>query len=135
MNALLVILASPFWGTISAQLCLHGALAVVSSLIYLFGVCFTKERRSRNLMRMFTSLGLAALCAGSLYLGHTAITDWIGFHYSGSETIVYWLFSVGSVLWMLPQIPAKLGATWRHATLSGGIESTLLHSVSDQALP
>jgi hypothetical protein len=135
MNALLVILASPFWGTISAQLCLHGALAVVSGVIYLFGVFFTKERRSLNLLRMFTSLGLAALCAASLYAGHTAITHWIGFHYSGSETIVYWLFTVGSVLWMLPQIPAKLSATWRHATLSGAMESNLLHSASDQALP
>jgi hypothetical protein len=135
MNALLVILASPFWGTISAQLCLHGALSVVSGLIYLFGAILAKERRSVNFVQMLASLGVVLLCAGSLYAGHTVITDWIGFHYSASETVVYWLFSVGSVLWMLPQIPAKLGATWRHATSSSEIESDFLHSGSDQALP
>jgi hypothetical protein len=136
MNALLVILASPFWGTLSAQLFLHGALASVTFVIYLIGFFTAKEQRSQNLSHLGYSLLRVAVCAGLLYGGHTLISDLIGFRYSDSETIVYWLFAIGSIVWMLPQVPAKLRATWRHATITGAQEKNdLFERTGDQVLP
>ncbi len=117
-----VIFVSPFWGAISSQLLLQAWLAFVNLIIHLIGLVMGRVKRKINLSGIGAALVQMLLFSVLLHGGHYLLTEVFSFGYSTAEYYTYWIFAVLSILYMLPQIPAKVRKSWRNATVVGSIE-------------
>ena len=125
MEWLGILIVSPLWGAISAQLFIQAWLAVANFLIALVG--FVRGKVSRET----TALGMGAAVTGvivfSLLLvgGFWFLTGVLPFGRSRVENIVYWVVAGLSSLYMLAQIPAKIRKSWRNAMVPGTLETDI----------
>ena len=117
-----VIFVSPMWGAISSQLLLQGWLAFVNLIIHLIGLAKGRVERRLNFIGIGVALTQMLLFSALLHGGHYLLTEVFSFGYSTAEYYTYWIFAVLSILYMLPQIPAKVRKSWRNATVVGSIE-------------
>ena len=117
-----VIFVSPLWGAISSQLLLQSWLALVNFIIHLMGLVQGRVERKINLSGIGTALVQMLLCSALLYGVPYLLMEVLSFGYSMAENVVYWIFAALSILYMLPEIPAKVRKSWRNATVVGSLE-------------
>lgn len=126
MNLIGVILVSPLWGAISTQLFLQSWLAFINFVINLIGLLKGNVEKKVNLIGLGAALTqvilFAVLLRGSQYL----LTEVLGFGYTTYENVAYWIFAVLSILYMIPQLPAKIRKSWRNATVAGSLDEDIM---------
>ena len=120
-----VLVVSPLWGAVSSQLLLQAWLAFVNLIIHLIGLVMGRVKRKINLSGIGAALVQMLLFSALLHGGHYLLTEVFSFGYSTAEYYTYWIFAVLSILYMLPQIPAKVRKSWRNATVVGSIEADI----------
>lgn len=116
-----LLIVSPLWGAISAQLLLQAWLAVCQMIISAVGFVRGRVPRSDTAMGMGVSLVQAVLWSLLLSGGYWLLTR-LGFGWTDAENVVYWIFVALSALYMLPQIPSRLRKNWRYSMIPGVLE-------------
>jgi len=126
MKWLGILLVSPLWGAISAQLVLQAWMGVVNFFISFVG--FVKGAVPRKDTALAMAVALFSVVSFSLLLraGFWLLTDLLPFGQTQAENVVYWVFAGLSALYILPQIPQKVRKSWRNATIPGSLEMDIL---------
>ena len=117
-----ILLVSPLWGALSAQLFLQAWLGVANFFINLFGFVKGTVPRKTTAIAMGVAISSMILCFLLLRAGSWLLTEVLPFGRTETENVVYWLFSGLYALFMLPQIPIKCRKSWRNATIPGSLE-------------
>ena len=120
-----VLIVSPIWGTISTRLFLQSWLALLQGIIGIIGLFDGRVERKVNGVLVGFSFGAMVVCSLLWSVGFWLLYDVLGFGYSAGETTVYWVFVAVSALYFLPQIPGRLGKTWRNAMVPGSLEDDI----------
>ena len=134
-----ILIVSPIWGMVSAQLFLQAGLGIITTIAGIIG--FITGRVERKLTALMIGGGLALFILWSilLYFGFWKLSDILyadeymyPFGYSTTENIVYWIFVVISVLYLLPQLPGRIKKSWRNATIAGSWKADIINQRSHQ---
>jgi hypothetical protein len=126
MNLIGITIVSPFWGVISTQLFLQSWLAFIGAIMSIIGIIMGKVERQKTFMGLGVSVVQMLLFSGLLYGGQYLLADVWGFGFTKTENIVYWVFAGLSLLYMVPQFPAKIKKGWRNATIPGSLEEDIM---------
>ena len=104
---------------------------------YLLGLVKGRVERRLNFIGIGTALVQMILFSALLHGGYYLLAEVFSFGYSTAENVVYWIFAVLSILYMLPQIPAKVRKSWRNATIAGSLQADFMKGkfVSIQTFP
>ena len=121
MNWLGILLISPIWGPLSTQFFIQAWLSVAQFFIYLVGFVKGSVPRKDNAIHMGVAICTVALFSLLLRGGFWLLTVVLPFGQTQAENIVYWLFAGLSWLYFIPQIPSKLRASWRYATIPNAL--------------
>jgi len=111
---------------ISTQFFLQSWLALINFAINVVGIFKGQVERKVNFIGMGVALVQMALFSALLRGGQYLLAEVLGFGYTTSENVVYWIFAVASILYMAPQFPAKIQKSWRNATMAGSLEADIL---------
>lgn len=117
-----LLIVSPLWGMISAQLFLQAWLALSQLIIAAAGFVRGRVPRSETAMGMGVYLLQTFLWSLLLSGGYWLLANVLGFGWTNAENVVYWIFVALSAVYMLPQIPSRLRRAWHFSMTPGTLE-------------
>jgi hypothetical protein len=117
MSWLNILIVSPLWGMLSAQLFIQACVFLVTFVFGLIGLVKSADKvpRSSNVAAVAASIGGVALFTLLLFVG-AWIIDYLQLAPSLAATIVYWGSVAFAVAYIFPQLPTKVRNNWRDTT-------------------